>query len=228
MQNKCSEKLLKDIFQWDIKNWSNVLPFWEEHFEFKKGMKVLALGEREGGMSLYFALKGANVICSDYRDFPKETKEFHKSYGVSSVIEYSKVDMRNIQFEDEEFDVVVFKSVLGALGDSDSQEEAMTEIFRVLKKGGKFLFAENLEGSILHKFLRKKFIGWAQNWRYISDKEMRIWLKDYKAINFKSYGVFALFGRSENQRNFLGRIDSWLSFITPKKWRYILFGVLTK
>jgi hypothetical protein len=50
MQNKCSEKLLKDIFQWDIKNWSNVLPFWEEHFEFKKGMKVLALGEREGGM----------------------------------------------------------------------------------------------------------------------------------------------------------------------------------
>ena len=55
MPSNLSKKELTDIIQWDVKNWKNALSFWEAHFDIRPGMKVLALGEREGGLSLYFA-----------------------------------------------------------------------------------------------------------------------------------------------------------------------------
>ena len=55
MQNH--KEILKDIVQWDIKTWAKALPFWENNFTIKKEMKALAIGEREGGMSLWLALK---------------------------------------------------------------------------------------------------------------------------------------------------------------------------
>ena len=51
MQNH--KEILKDIVQWDIKTWAKALPFWENNVAIKKEMKALAIGEREGGMSLW-------------------------------------------------------------------------------------------------------------------------------------------------------------------------------
>jgi len=177
MQSKLTKKELKDVVQWDIKNWSNVLPFWEEHFDFSAGAKVLALGEREGGLSLYFAKKGCHVICSDYRPLPRSTKEMHKAYKVTDSIEYQEVDMKDIHLPDNSVNVVVFKSVIGALGNKKDQKKALNEIFRVLKKDGVFLFAENMEGGVIHKFLRKRFVGWGHRWCYVNDTDMRDWTK---------------------------------------------------
>ena len=224
MQNKLTKKELKDIVQWDIKNWSNVLPFWEEHFDFKPNSKVLALGEREGGLSLYFAKRGCKVICSDYKPLPGSTKEIHNFYGVSDLIEYRQIDMKNIDLPGDSVDVVVFKSVLGALGNAQDQAAAISEINRVLKKGGVFLFAENLRGSALHQFLRNKYVKWAVNWRYVSGQDMVGWTKDFHSYDSKTFGVLALFGRTEKQRRFLGFFDRLITPITPVKWRYILFG----
>ena len=228
MQSKFSKKELEDIIQWDIRNWSNVLPYWEEHFDFKPNSKVLALGEREGGLSLYFSKKGCQVICSDYNDLPKGTKLLHKSYGVSERIEYLKLDMRSIDLESEKFDAVVFKSVIGALKNKAEQQAALEEVYRVLKPGGMLLMAENLEGGILHRVLRRKFVNWGDRWTYIDRKEFSEWTNGYSDQIITSKGVFALFGRNERQRNILGRLDKFLVYFTPRRWRYILFGVFIK
>ncbi len=228
MKDSLTQKELKDIIQWDINNWAKCLDFWSDKTSLKKEHKVLALGEREGGLSLYFALKGHEVICSDYHALPDTTKKMHQDYNVSERISYQSIDMKSIDIPNESIDVVVFKSVLGALGNAEDQEKAMQEIYRVLKKDGVFIFAENLEGSKLHQFLRKKFVKWGERWRYVKMKEMKDWNNPYKAVYFKSFGVISLFGRSENQRKFLSSIDRIITPITPKKWRYILFGVLKK
>jgi ubiquinone/menaquinone biosynthesis C-methylase UbiE len=219
---------LRDIFQWDIANWKRVLPFWHTHFVIKPGMKVLALGEREGGTSIYFARLQCEVVCSDCRDLPPTTRKLHAQYGVSDRITYKTIDMRQIDFPDDTFDIVVFKSVIGALGNKPDQDIAAKDIHRVLKKGGALLYAENAEASGLHVFLRKRFIKWAVHWRYITAADLRDWTFPFTSHTETAYGVTALFGRSEGQRRLLAGLDRVLNPIIPRRWKYIFFGVMIK
>ena len=64
------EELIIDIVEWDIRNWWRAIEYWEETHQFDdvKGKGVLDIGGRGGGLSLYWALKGAAVICSDVNE----------------------------------------------------------------------------------------------------------------------------------------------------------------
>lgn len=228
MQNKLSKQELRDIIQWDVKNWGRAISFWEDYYHIKPGMKVLAIGERGGGLSLYFALKGCEVVCTDFRDFPEATKKLHERYGVSSKITYAWADMRTLDFPDETFDIVVFKSVIGALDSQNDSMKSLNDIHRVLKKGGAFLFAENSTASFFHRSLRKLFVKWEAKWRYIPDTEFEAWKNGYSVTFSEKKGFIALFGRTEGQRNFLGYLDSFFSAIVPRSWRYIYFGAFIK
>ena len=230
MQSKLSKKELQDIIQWDVKTWSKALEYWEKYAELKPGMKVLAIGEREGGLSLWLAQKGLKVSCTDYNDFPDTTTNMHKAYGVSDQIEYHhKVDATNLsRYSDEQFDIVVFKSVIGVLSEKDRQKTAIEEMRRVLKTGGKLIFAENLKGTKLHVWLRKKFIKWNSYWRYLILKKDMDLFDGYSKKQFKTTGFIAAFGRSEAQRKFLGYLDNLITWMLPSSWRYVLIGVLTK
>ena len=44
---------LKDIIEWDIKNWSKALYFWKRYLPKQKEVQALAIGERNGGLSLW-------------------------------------------------------------------------------------------------------------------------------------------------------------------------------
>ncbi|MGY0217302.1 class I SAM-dependent methyltransferase [Endozoicomonadaceae bacterium StTr2] len=221
-----SSKELDDIIQWDIKNWSPALEFWSSSFDIRPGMRVLAIGEREGGLSVYFAKKGCDVVCSDYRDFPEGTKKLHARYNINP--EYCKVDIMDIPFSDGEFDVVVFKSVISLLGTKENQDLAIKEVVRVLKPGGALLFAENSKASFLHSYLRNKFNAWSENCRYIDQQDIKDWSKFFSCYFKKTNGVFGLLGRTESQREKLALLDKLLVPIIPKRWHYIYFGVFIK
>lgn len=229
MLNNLTDKELNDILQWDVKNWKNALSFWQAHFDIKPGMKVLALGEREGGISIFFAKLGCEVVCTDYREYvPEKMRELHESYGLQDKITYKKVDMSAIEYEDNHFDIVVFKSVLGVLADKGLQDRSMSEIHRVLKQSGALLFAENSAGTKLHQYLRKKYVGWAQRWRYISLNEVKEWSKLFANAFIKSYGTLSIFGRSEKQRKILAAVDWSIHPVVPRRCKYIIFGVFIK
>ena len=222
-----NNELISDVIQWDISNWSKALPFWNEYLNKSKTKTAAAFGEREGGLSLWLAKKGFSVECSDFREI-KNAKKLHEKHCVTDEINYSKQDITNIKFTDNSFDIVIFKSVIGALGSIDSQKIAINELYRVLKPGGYLLFAENLKGSILHHLLRKKFNKWSSNWSYPKLNDFNDLLKKFSHTDLETYGVISLFGRSENQRNNLALIDSIITKLTPKKWRYILFAACKK
>lgn len=172
---------LKEIFEWDVPNWSKVLSFWCDFLPpVDSNPKVLALGERNGGLTLWLALKGYRVIYSDIHIPLENAKLLHTRFGVEKQVEYKTIDVFRMPFDNNTFDVVMCKSTLGGLkfnySDSssrtlDNQRLACEEIRRVLKKGGIFLGAENTIGSFFHQAYRK-YKGKDKGWRFLSKADL--------------------------------------------------------
>jgi SAM-dependent methyltransferase len=226
-----TKELTKDIIQWDVKSWSKALSYWDSKVEWNKIQHSLELGGREGGLSLWLALKGKSVVCSDLKDVQKTAEQLHKRHHVSTWITYQDIDATNIPYE-EYFDLIVFKSIIGGIGRNDNyknQHKVFKEIYKALKPGGKLLFAENLAASSVHRRLRKRFVQWGSSWRYVSLDEMKKFLSDFSCFDIKTTGLLGTFGRTERQRNVLSVVDDLvLNKICPDRWKYICYGIAEK
>jgi len=223
-----TDELLKYI-EWDVRNWAVALDFWQA--QTKKDLaqcKVLEIGTNFGGLSLWFASKGASVVSTDFKGVRQEAVELHESSEFSHLIKHETVNALDIPYT-EEFDIVVFKSVIGAIDDRELQKKAVGEMHNALKKGGELFFAENLVASPLHKFLRRKLIKWGTSWRYITIEEMHDFLEPFAEKYLQTNGFAGTFGRTEAQRNLLARGDKlFFERIVPEKWKYIIAGVARK
>jgi SAM-dependent methyltransferase len=222
---------VNDILQWDVQSWSPALNYWEEHISWNPETLALELGGRQGGLSLWLALKGIRVICSDLSGARLTAEPLHQRYGVTSLITYEDIDATSIPYENH-FDLIVFKSIIGGIGRNnqpDMQRKVFNEILKALKPGGKLLFAENLSASPIHRFLRRKFIKWGGYWRYVTLQELKEFMQDFNSLSIESTGVIAAFGRSESQRGLLSHIDAAvLNQLSPRNWRYIGYGIAEK
>jgi SAM-dependent methyltransferase len=225
------DKLRRDIIQWDVKNWGKALQYWETRVDWSKVENCLEIGGREGGLSLWLALKGKKVICSD-REKTKETAEkLHTQYKVTDRITYQDIDATNIPYEGF-FDLIVFKSIVGGIGrgyNKEIQAEVFRQAYKALKPGGVLLFAENLKASAFHRFFRKRFTKWSVYWRYPTLDEMNEFLKDFSSTELHTAGILGTFGRSESQKDLLAGIDNaLLDSLTPESWKYFVIGVAKK
>ena len=217
-----------DIFQWDVRNWSRALPLWRRNLIHPPGSLGLAIGERDGGLSLLLALAGYRTSCTDIGPPSDCARELHHSYGLVELVEYEVQDATALTHEANRFDVVIFKSVIGALGSKDRQREALAEILRVLKPGGVLLFAENMQATRFHRWLRKRFVAWNSYWRYLSFPADLDLFKGYERLEIETCGFTANVGRTEPQRDFLARADTFLAPLVPSSWRYIAYGAAFK
>lgn len=224
-------EVLKDILQWDVNSWALALDYWEKKVEWNKINVALELGARKGGLSLWLALKKKNVVCSDLSDTQQVAQELHKKYDVSKYIVYQDIDATFIPYN-HHFDLIVLKSILGGIGRNDrfdNQKKVVEEVYKALKPSGVFLFAENLKASFLHQIMRKKFVKWGSEWRYLSPDEMKNLLNQFSCFEIKTNGVIAAFGRTEKQRNILSYMDKYfLNKICPDNWKYIAYGMAVK
>lgn len=226
-----TQELTKDIIQWDVKSWAEALKYWEKAVDWNVPKNGLELGGREGGLSLWLALKGIPTVCSDLKGVQQTAEPLHKRYEVTSLVTYQDIDATNIPYENH-FDLIVLKSVIGGIGKNDKfdmQEKVLREIHKALKPGGKLLFAENLSASPLHQRLRKRYVNWGKAWRYLALSEMKALLSGFSYYEIKTTGVLGTLGRTEGQRNFLSTLDKLLfNHICPKSWKYISYGIAEK
>lgn len=225
--------LIKDVIEWDVRNWSKSLNYWLEETSLElTDRNALEIGSRNGGLSLWLAKQGCRVTCSDVNGPSEKARQIHQKHGIEHLVQYKGIDATNIPYEKGVFDIVVFKSVLGGIGhnnNKDAQCRAINEIYRVLKPGGELFFAENLVASPLHSFLRKHFISWGENWRYLSIPEIEEFLNPFSYKKFLLTGFLAALGRNEKQREILGLIDNLcVNKITPNNWKYIVVGLAKK
>lgn len=227
-----TKEQLKDIIEWDIVNWSKAIPFWKKHSNISNttNLKCLELGGRKGGLSLWLALKGHQVICSDLHSPEKDAKPKHLKHKVENKVNYQAISATEIPYKNE-LDVVAFKSILGGIcrnGQDELKQQIVDEIYTALKPKGQFIFAENLKSSWLHQFFRKKFTNWGAEWNYLTINEIEHLVSKFSSFNYQTVGFWGTFGRNEKQRNFLGKIDNWFEKIIPNKMHYIVIGVAEK
>jgi SAM-dependent methyltransferase len=226
-----TRELIRDIIQWDVASWSRALGYWEQAVDWNQVHNCLELGGREGGLSLWLALKGKNVICSDLENVRSTATSLHKKYGVTAQISYQDIDATQIPYENH-FDLIVFKSIIGGVGRKESrelQQKVFHEIHKALKPGGKLLFIENLVASPLHQRIRKLFIEWEHYWNYVSLDDLNRYLTPFTSSQIKTSGVLATFGRNEKQRSFLAGADkAFFNHICPNRWKYIAYGLAEK
>jgi len=224
------KKLVQQIIEWDLVNWSKALPFWEEQLkEPSKGKKALELGGRNGGISLWLGLKGYEVICSDLENPKESASKLHAQYDHLN-IRYEAINATDIPYENE-FDLVIFKSILGGIsrnGQDELKKAVIDQAHKALKEGGQLLFAENMEASIIHRFFRKNFVKWGGEWNYLKAAEIDSLFSEFSSLKYRSAGFLGAFGRSEGQRQFLGKIDNTIEKALSKKQHYLVFGVAEK
>lgn len=223
------QNLINDIIEWDIKNWSKALDFWDKKIDIKdKNLHCLELGGRRGGLSLWLGINKNQVICSDLDNPENIASVLHKKYQLDN-IKYEAINATNIKYENT-FDIVIFKSILGGISRNDNKlkKQIISQIYKSLKPNGKLLFAENLEASFFHKLARNLFIKWSKEWNYLKYEETKELFSDFKKVEFITVGFFATFGRSEKQRAFLAKIDDFIDSFIPENKKYILIAYLEK
>ena len=137
------EGLVRETIGWDVRNWSRALPFWQLRIDAHRPRRALAIGDRGGGLSLWLASQGIEVLCTDLEVPAAPARRLHERFGVGSLVRYGAEDATALSLADRSFDLVIFKSVIGALRTKDRQRQAIDEMGRVLVPGGLLLFAEN-------------------------------------------------------------------------------------
>ena len=99
-----------------------------------KDSLILDLGCGAGENSVYFTLKGANCIATDYSDgMLHVVDELAARYNVK--VKTQVVDAMNIPYPDNTFDYVYIANTLHHV----DFDKCTNEIYRVLKPGGKML-----------------------------------------------------------------------------------------
>lgn len=219
--------------EWDVANWARALNFWESYGRSIAQTRALEVGSRGGGLSLWLAERGAaSVTCSDLAGPEPAAAVLHAIRGVpKEVVSYRAIDATAIS-ERDAYDLIVFKSVLGGIGGASGpvgQRQALRSMYEALAPGGQLWFAENTVASPAHQVARRRFVRWADRWQYVAPSEMLDMLRPFAHVDWESIGFSAAFGRSEVQRERLGRLDQrFLERLVPSAWRYIMIGVATK
>ena len=225
------------VVEWDISNWSRAI----DYFETKADNYIasftdhpplaLDIGARNGGLSLYWAKKGASVVCSDVTDSGFEkARELHKKYGVAHQIVYEKIDALHIPYKDK-FDIITFKSVLGGVASNlngyENARKMMQEIHRALKPGGTLFFVENLAGTRFHMFCREHFRRYGKRWHYFTISEIKENLNCFASFDYKVFGFMGAFSKGKSGLVF-GNIDRYIDSFLPEECHYIISVICKK
>ncbi|MFF5493587.1 class I SAM-dependent methyltransferase [Streptomyces aquilus] len=230
------DPIVEESVGWDTVNWSRALAFWLRRTHVTPtGLKALEVGAggTHGNLSLWLADQGFSVVCSGLEEPSAALRRCHTAHGVGHAVVYRSLDVLQLPYS-ARFDVVVFKSLLGAFGmaegDTEAQQRtAVRNMWEALRPGGELWFAEGVRGSRVHDVLRRRF-GWGRRgWRYDSLAEIDMLFAPFEAVDTARFGVLGLFGRSERQRRVLGAFDKAVcERFVPETARYLVAGVARK
>lgn len=129
---------------------TNKVPFGDwivSNYDIKPGSRVLELGCGTGSIwknNLHLLDNGSQIVLSDFSEGMLE--EAKQNLGGQSNVEYQVIDIQDIPYEDNTFDVVIANMMLYHVPDL---KKGLSEVARVLKEDGTFYCATYGENGII-------------------------------------------------------------------------------
>ena len=117
------------------------------NYRVEDGMKILELGCGTGSMwkgREDLIMHSSKIILSDFSEGMVEQSK--NTIGEYDNVEYMVIDIQNIPFEDDSFDIVIANMMLYHVPDID---KGLSEVRRVLRDGGNFYAATYGEHGIM-------------------------------------------------------------------------------
>jgi len=118
-----------------------------DHFDLPVQSRVLELGCGPAGLwreNLYRIPAGWKIVLSDFSPGMIQAAK-QNLIDTGQGFEFKVVDAQSIPYKNENFEAVIANHMLYHVPD---REKSITEIYRVLKPGGKFFAATNGQGHI--------------------------------------------------------------------------------
>lgn len=111
-----------------------------------KNSKILDIGSGYGGGSRFLAQNfGSKVSALNLSDVENERhRAINKELGLSDLIDVVDGSFENLKYEDETFDIVWSQD---ALLHSPNKEKVFSEVARVLKNKGEFVFTDPMQND---------------------------------------------------------------------------------
>jgi ubiquinone/menaquinone biosynthesis C-methylase UbiE len=140
----------------------------------QRGERVLNVGVGNGTLERLATMKGCDVWCLDPSEQAIDRLRTELQLGERAKVGFSQA----MPFPDEHFDVVVMSEVLEHL-DPDVFQTTLSEVRRVLRKGGRFIGTvparERLEDSLVVCSAAVRFTAGAISRRLTSQACQRLW-----------------------------------------------------
>jgi len=169
--------------------------FWEAPFRFGlgvvgddfRGWRVLEIGPRRGRMCAWFARRGARVVGGDlYYDY-LITADGERRRDPAARFDLVQMRGEVLPFRDASLDLIFTKSVFVFL----RKYEALAEMTRVLKPGGRVWLVENMRGNPLARLVRfvraRRGVDWVTQAGYLTYDDVTSYARffaDYRHAEF--------------------------------------------
>lgn len=148
-----------------------------------EGATVLDCAGGTGALSVAAAAKARKVLCTDYSEKMLFQAKKKASKRKLSNISFEKRDIYFLKDNSETYDVVIAGNVLHLL---DNPQDAVKELYRVTKKGGKLLLPTFITGDTkLLSIKLYKLLGFSPTHEY-TEKEYINMLKSCKCGSIKA------------------------------------------
>lgn len=118
-----------------------------EHYKIDSGARILELGCGTGSIwkdKLSLLEPNCSLVLSDFSPGMLETAK--ETVGMNPRVDYQVIDIQNIPYQDESFDIVIANMMLYHVPDL---HKGLSEVRRVLKPGGSFYCATYGEHGIM-------------------------------------------------------------------------------
>jgi len=163
--------------------------------KLKKIQRVLDVAAGSGAWSLPFAqaVPTVRVTAVDYPEVTPVTREFAQTFGVADRYEYLEGDLRQLDFGQKVFDVVILGHIIHSEGEKWGKK-LIQKSYRALKPGGTLVVAEMIPndtrtGPVFPLLFGLNMVLHTEQGDIFTMAQYRQWLKQAGFSNIKAVPV---------------------------------------